>query len=151
MHGIGVARRHLAVAERHDSIDISNREQRAAQREFFGAPAVGEKAVVTDAMEPVRQRVQQEAPDKFVGRHGHDLVLVVMSVVAPAEADPAAGERHEPAVGDRDAVCVAAEIGQYCGGAREGPAGESIACMVTTSITLAAFHAGDARCVRGPS
>jgi hypothetical protein len=35
-----------------------------------------------------------------------------MPVIAPAEADPAAGERDEPPVGDRDAVCVAAEIGQ---------------------------------------
>ena len=35
--------------------------------------AVGEEAVVADAMEAVRQRVQQEAPDELVGVERHDL------------------------------------------------------------------------------
>jgi hypothetical protein len=34
----------LAVAERRGT--IGDREQRAAQRKFFGVPAVGEKAVI---------------------------------------------------------------------------------------------------------
>ena len=92
---------------------VGDGEQRAAQRELFGAAAVGEEAIMADAMKPVRQRVQQEAADEFVGFQRHDLVLVVMPVVAPAEADPAVGERDKPAVGDRDAVRVAAEIGQH--------------------------------------
>ena len=46
----------FAATDRHGN--IGDREQCAAQREFFGAPAVGEKAVMADAVEPVRQRVQ---------------------------------------------------------------------------------------------
>ncbi len=40
------------------------REQRAAKQEFFDAAAVSEKAVMSDTMEPVRHRVEQEAPDE---------------------------------------------------------------------------------------
>ena len=40
----------------------------AAERELRGARAVGEEAVVADAMEAVRQGVQQEAADELVGR-----------------------------------------------------------------------------------
>ena len=42
-------------------------EQPAAERELGGAVAVGEEAVVADAVEAVRQGVQQEAADELVG------------------------------------------------------------------------------------
>jgi hypothetical protein len=83
----------------------------------------GEQIAATDQMESVRQCVHQKAPDEFVGGQRHDLVLDVMPVVAPAEADSAAGERHETLVADLDAVRVAAEIGQHGGRAGEGPLG----------------------------
>ena len=67
---------------------------------------------------PSGSACKQEAADELVGRQRHDLVLVVVPVVAPAEADPAAGKRNEPAIGDRDAMGIAAEIGQH----RSGPA-----------------------------
>ena len=44
------------------------REQLAAERELGGPVAVGEEAVVADAMEAVRQGVQQEAADELVRR-----------------------------------------------------------------------------------
>ena len=50
-------------------------EQPAAQRELGGAMAVGEEAVVADAMEAVGQGVQQEAADELVGVERHDLGL----------------------------------------------------------------------------
>ena len=81
----------LAVADRLGN--VGDHEQRAAQRQLVGTAAVGEEAVMADAMKPAWQRVQQEAPDELVGGERHDLVLVVMPVIAPAEADPAAGER----------------------------------------------------------
>ena len=46
----------------------ANREQPAAKGEFLGAMAVGEEAVMADAMKAVRQGVQQEAPDELIGR-----------------------------------------------------------------------------------
>ena len=48
-------------------------QQPPAQVELGSAMAVGEEAVVADAMKAVRQRVQQEAPDELVGVERHDL------------------------------------------------------------------------------
>ena len=55
--------------------------------------AIGEEAIVADAMEAVRQGVQQEAADELVGGERHDLGLAVVAVVLPAEGDVAVGER----------------------------------------------------------
>ena len=99
--------------------NIGGREQRAAQREFFDALAVGKKAVMADTVKPVRQRVQQEASYELVGRQCHDLVFVVVPIVAPVKADPVGGKRNEPAVGDGDAMRVAAEISQHLFGPAE--------------------------------
>ena len=43
-------------------------EQLAHVRNVFGAAAAGEQPIVPDAMEALRQHVDQEAPDEFVGR-----------------------------------------------------------------------------------
>ena len=43
------------------------RPEASAQRELGGAMAVGQEAVVADAVEAVRQDVQQEAADELVG------------------------------------------------------------------------------------
>lgn len=48
-------------------------EQPTTEGEFGGALAVGEEAVVADAVEAVRQGVQQEAPDELVGSKRDDL------------------------------------------------------------------------------
>jgi D-aminopeptidase len=72
---------------------------------------------MADAMKAVREGMQQEAADELVGRERHDLVLAVMPVVAPTEADLVAGECHQPAVGDGDTVRIAPEIGQHRRGA----------------------------------
>ena len=53
------------------------------------AMAIGEEAVVADAMEAVRQDVQQEAADELVGVERHHLGLAVVAVILPAEARPA--------------------------------------------------------------
>src|SRR5207248_2574205 len=75
-----------------------------------GAPAVGEIAVVADAMEAVRQNVEQEAADELVGAKGHHLLLVVVAIILPAEADPALGKTDKAAVGDGNAMGIAGEI-----------------------------------------
>lgn len=96
------------------------RHQLSAKSEFLGTMTIGEKAVMADAMKAVRQGVQQEAPDEFVGRQGHHLAFVVMPIIAPAEADPLARHVDQPAVRDGDAVRVAPEIGQDRRGVGEG-------------------------------
>src|SRR5438067_12928979 len=84
-----------------------------------GAPAVGEIAVVADAMEAVRQNVEQEAADELVGAKGHHLLLVVVAIILPAEADPALGKTDQAAVGDGDAMGIAAEIIEHLLGSAE--------------------------------
>jgi hypothetical protein len=44
--------------------------------------AVGKETVVADAMEAVRQGVEQETPDELERRKGHDLGFVVMTTTA---------------------------------------------------------------------
>jgi hypothetical protein len=77
-------------------------EQASAQCELGGALAVGEEAVMADALKAVRQGVEQEAANELLGREGHDFALGTVAIVAPAEADAAVFELDQPAVGDRN-------------------------------------------------
>jgi len=86
-------------------------EQTSAEIELGDAVAIGEKAVVADAVKAFGQSMQQESADELVGRQGHDLGLVVMAIVFPAKGDLIVVDIDEAAVGDGDAVCVAPEIG----------------------------------------
>src|SRR5690349_24933816 len=54
---------------------------------FFLQGGAGEQPVVTDAVEPLWQDVEQEAPDELVGgeRHGAQLRPAVAAVVLVAE------------------------------------------------------------------
>ena len=65
---------------------------------------------MTDAAEAVGQHVQEEAAQELLGIEGHDLGLVMMPVVFPAEAHPAVVKADEAVIGDGDAMGVAAEI-----------------------------------------
>lgn len=94
-------------------------EQPAAEREVVAAPAIGKKAVVANAVEAVRQGMQEETADELVGIERHQLGLAVLAIVFPGEADLAVGERDQLAVGDGKAMGVAAEIGQHLCGATE--------------------------------
>ena len=70
-------------------------------------------------MEAVGQDVEQEAADELVGTKGHHLLLVVVAIILPAEADPAFGKTDQAAVGDGDAMGIAAEIIQHLLGSAE--------------------------------
>src|SRR5437763_14602241 len=94
-------------------------EQPAAESEIVAALPVGEEAVVANAVEAVRQGMQQETADELVGIKRHQLGLAVLAIVFPGEADLAVGQRDQSAVGDGDAMGVAAEIGQHLLGATE--------------------------------
>ena len=95
-------------------------EERAGERELGGPMAVGEEADVADAMEAVGQGVEEEAPDELVRGQPHDLGGAVLAVVLPGEGDVVLVAGDEPAIGDGDAMGVAAEIGEHLGGAAEG-------------------------------
>src|SRR3954451_7004309 len=87
-------------------------EERAGERELGGPMAVGEKAEVADTMEAVGQGVKEEAPDELVGLEPHGLRGPTLAVVLPFEGDMVLVAGQETAVGDGDAMGVAAEIGK---------------------------------------
>ena len=50
------------------------RRSRLSLTQFGGAVAAGEQAVVTDAMQALGQRMDEEAADELMGRQRHGLV-----------------------------------------------------------------------------
>jgi len=89
-------------------------ESPSTEFELVGAMAVGEYAVVTDAMEAGWEDVEQEAAHELANVETHDLAAMtaVLAIVLPAETDMGRVEIEQTAVGDRDAMRIAREIGQ---------------------------------------
>src|SRR5215468_5188186 len=89
-------------------------ESPSTEFELVGAMAVGEQAVVTDAMEAGWEDVEQEAAHELADVEAHDLAALtaVLAIVLPAETDMGRVEIEQTAVGDRDAMRIAREIGQ---------------------------------------
>jgi len=115
----GIRRRRPALV----GVCLLTIEKFAAKGELGGAMAVGHEAEVADAMETVGQRVKQETANELVGLELHDLCRAVLAIVLPAEGDMIIVEGDEPAVGNRDPMGVAAEIGQNLCGSAKRPLG----------------------------
>src|SRR5271166_5745473 len=92
-----------------------HREQRTGVCDIDLAAGAGEQAVVSNAVETLRQYVQHEAPDEFTGGQRHRAIALgtVAAIILVAEGDAAFIERDQPAVRDGDAVCVARQIGEH--------------------------------------
>jgi hypothetical protein len=75
----------------------------------------GEEAVVTYAVEAVRQNVEQEAADEPVGAERHDAPALGTdaAIVLVAEGDTGVVESDQPSVRSGDAMGVAHEIGKH--------------------------------------
>ena len=73
------------------------------------AAGAGEQAVVADAMEALRQNVEQEAPDEFIRAERHCAIAfgAVTAIVLVAEGHAAFVARDQPAVRDGNAMRVA--------------------------------------------
>src|ERR1700676_5623815 len=84
--------------------------------------SVGKEAVAANAMEAIRQHMEQEAAYELGDRDSHDFALVIAAfpIVLPAEGDVGLVEIEQASVGDRDAMSVAREIGQDLLGTGEG-------------------------------
>ena len=93
---------------------------------------------MANAVETVRQHVEQEAPHELADAEAHDLALVTtaLPIVFPAETDMDLVKIEQAAVSDRDAMRVAREISQDLLGTGEGllgiddPFGRSQWCEV---------------------
>ena len=88
---------------------------------MFAARLAGEQAIVADAMEALRQHVDQEAADELVGRQRHRLVSggPFDPIILPLEGDALVVGRDQAAIGDGDAVGVARQIAQHLPGPAE--------------------------------
>jgi hypothetical protein len=95
------------VVVRHRWIDCRHWGvyQLLGARDVGFAAGAGQQSVVADAMEALRQNVEQKAPDELVGAERHDAVprLPVAAVVLVAEGYAALVESNEAAVRDGDA------------------------------------------------
>jgi len=101
-------------------------EQLATECEFGGAVAVGQEAVIADALQAGRRHVLEEEADELVGGDGHDFGFACVAIVFPLEGNPAVFEGQQTAVGEGDAMGVAAEILQRVLGPAEGGLGINI-------------------------
>lgn len=75
-------------------------------------------------MEASRHDMLQEAADELVSGARHDLGFAVLPIVLPGEPDLAIVEAEQTAVGDSNAVRVAAEIAEHLLRTREWGFGE---------------------------
>jgi len=75
--------------------------------------AVGEEAIVVDALEAIGKHVLQKPADELMCFQTHDFLHATMSVIAPAEGDMGVAERDKAAVRDGDTVGVARKIGEH--------------------------------------
>lgn len=84
-------------------------EQLAAERQLVVAVSVRKEAVVPNAMEAVRQGVQQKAADELPGSEGHDLRLAMVAIILPAEGDLGVAQTDQSGVGDGEPKQSAAD------------------------------------------
>ena len=83
---------------------------------------------MTNAAEPFRQHVEQEATDELIGVERHHLGLVVGAIILPTEADPTVLAGEKPIVCDRDAMGVAPQILEHLLWPGEGTLGIDDPC-----------------------
>lgn len=90
-----------------------------AQRNECAAAAAGQEAEMPDANEAARQYMQQEAAQELVDRERQVSLLVLVSGVSPAESDLVVQVGNEPAVGNRNAMGVGAQVAKHLIGSAE--------------------------------
>ena len=74
---------------------------------------ITQKSIVADLHKTLRKNVHQDAANKLYGWQRHDLLPVVIPVIAPLERDRAALTGKDTLVGNRHAVRIASEIFQH--------------------------------------
>src|ERR1700730_11059460 len=97
----------------------SSSPSRARHKAIFLAVTIRHESEIADAVEAVGQGMKQKAADELVWLQPHDLFGAVLTVILPGEGDVIVVESFDAAVGDGDAMGVAAEIGENLGGSAE--------------------------------
>ena len=93
---------------------LRNGQQFACLGDVGGALAVGEQAIMPDAVEAFGQHMHQEPADKFgrIERHGRVPSGSFDPIVFVLEGDASFVGRNEPVIGDGDPVRIARQIAQ---------------------------------------
>lgn len=86
------------------------RDERARLLDVGRPIAIGEKAVIADTGEALRDDVQKEAAKELHGRELYPLPGVAVAVIPILECDALAVQGGDAAVPDRDSVCVGSQI-----------------------------------------
>jgi hypothetical protein len=89
------------------------RQQLFGKRNQRATAAAGEEAEVPDADEAPRQHMQQEATQELIHRQRQESLFIFVSRVSPAKRDLVIDERNQTVIGDRDAVCISAEVAKH--------------------------------------
>ncbi len=91
-------------------------EECATLGELRLTDAIGQEAIVSYALEPARENMEDESAQKLHGIQGPGAQPVPVGVVFPAEGHGAVFQGHEPPVGDGHTMGVACEVCQHMGG-----------------------------------
>jgi len=75
--------------------------------------AVAEEAVIANAVEPVREHMQQESADELISGKRHGAVLSVVAIVLVAELHFATFDIKQAIIGDGNAVRITPHIVEY--------------------------------------
>ena len=104
--------------------------------QFLFPMSIAKKPVVADAVESTGENVEEESPDELLGCENHGLLLIVVSIIPPLEADLPVVDIHDPMVGNRDTVRVAPDVIHHLLGSGEGRLGVDDPFEVANTIEM---------------
>jgi hypothetical protein len=102
------------------------------------AVSIAQEAVIANAVESTGENVEEESADELLGRESHDFLLIVVAVVPPVELDLPVFDIHDPMIGNRDPVRVAADVVHHLLGSGEGRLGVDDPLRVAHRIEMTA-------------
>ncbi len=85
-------------------------QHESARRKLPPPAAIREQAVVPNAHESRRDRVEQKPPNEFVGLERHHFQGVAIAIITPAKQHGTVLERHQTVITDGHAVGIAAQV-----------------------------------------
>ena len=90
-------------------------KQLAGVRDVVGTVAIGEQAIMANAMETVGQHMDEETPDELVDVECHEFILdgALGPIVLPFESDAFAIEGDKPAVGNGNPMGIAGQVSEH--------------------------------------
>ena len=101
----------------------SHAPELAALLQLLFAVSIAHEPVIANAVESTGKNVEEESPNELLGRESYDFLLIVVAVVPPVELDLPIFDIHDPMIGNRDPVDVAADLVHHLLGSGEGRLG----------------------------